>query len=361
MKKLAFIAAAMLVAVVSMGQSMKFNETTHDFGKINEADGRVTTIFTFVNDGDAPLVLSNVRASCGCTTPKWTHEPIEPGKTGEITVTYNPAGRPGRFQKTVTVTSNATEPSMKLYIKGEVIPKQPKEVNPYPVKMGELGLKRRSLSFGSVVQGTNKTMEVEYINSSEQTITLDVLTRPEDAHYHIELTATELAPKATGIMRITLHSAESLLLGPINTKVYMVINGKREVSDTYGFGLNANIREDFSGLTVEQRQKAPIAEIEQEINLGTVQLGKKASFKIPVGNVGGGDVLHIRRIVLDDKMLRLTAPKSPIKNGRRADIKAEIDATNTQLDCTSYSRIVTLITNDPNKPVINFKVNWIIK
>ena len=190
MKKLAFIAAAMLVAVASMGQSMKFNETTHDFGKINEADGRVTTIFTFVNDGDAPLVLSNVRASCGCTTPKWTHEPIEPGKTGEITVTYNPAGRPGRFQKTVTVTSNATEPSMKLYIKGEVIPKQPKEVNPYPVKMGELGLKRRSLSFGSVVQGTNKTMEVEYINNSEQTITLDVLTRPEDAHYHIELTAT---------------------------------------------------------------------------------------------------------------------------------------------------------------------------
>ena len=76
MKKLAFIAAAMLVAVASMGQSMKFNETTHDFGKINEADGRVTTIFTFVNDGDAPLVLSNVRASCGCTTPKWTHEPI---------------------------------------------------------------------------------------------------------------------------------------------------------------------------------------------------------------------------------------------------------------------------------------------
>ena len=106
MKKLFTIAATLLIAVASMGQTpvITFDKTTHDFGKINEADGRVTTVFTFKNEGMSPLVLSNVRASCGCTTPKWTREPIEPGQIGEITVTYNPNGRPGRFQKTVTVT-----------------------------------------------------------------------------------------------------------------------------------------------------------------------------------------------------------------------------------------------------------------
>ena len=82
-------------------------------GKINEADGRVTTVFEFTNEGMVPLVLTNVRASCGCTTPKWTREPIEPGQKGNITVTYNPNGRPGRFQKTVTITSNATEPTQR--------------------------------------------------------------------------------------------------------------------------------------------------------------------------------------------------------------------------------------------------------
>ena len=126
MKKIFSTLCMALVAVAMMGQDpvITFVKTEHDFGKINEADGRVSTVFEFKNEGMAPLILSNVRASCGCTTPTWTKEPIEPGQTGSITVTYNPNGRPGRFQKTVTITSNATEPTKRVYIKGEVIPKQ---------------------------------------------------------------------------------------------------------------------------------------------------------------------------------------------------------------------------------------------
>ena len=169
MKKLFSFAATLFFAVAVMGQNpvITFDKTTHDFGKINEADGRVTTVFNFKNEGMMPLVLSNVRASCGCTTPKWTREPIEPGQTGEITVTYNPNGRPGRFQKTITVTSNAAEPTTKLYIKGEVIPKPTKPVDQYPIKMGELSLKRKSLNFGSLTQGSNKQLEIEYANQTE--------------------------------------------------------------------------------------------------------------------------------------------------------------------------------------------------
>ena len=139
MKHVFTFAVALLFATTAFGQTpvITFDKTTHDFGKINEADGRVTTVFEFRNEGMTPLVLSNVRASCGCTTPKWTREPIEPGAVGEITVTYNPSGRPGRFQKTITITSNATQPTTKLYIKGEVIPKPAQPVDQYPVKMGE--------------------------------------------------------------------------------------------------------------------------------------------------------------------------------------------------------------------------------
>ena len=125
MKKIFTVMASMLMAATMMAQEpvITFEKTTHDFGKINEADGRVTTVFNFKNEGMTPLVLSNVRASCGCTTPKWNREPIEPGATGAITVTYNPNGRPGKFSKTVTITSNAKEATTRVYIKGEVIPK----------------------------------------------------------------------------------------------------------------------------------------------------------------------------------------------------------------------------------------------
>ena len=142
MKKIFSTLFMALTAVAMMAQQpvITFEKTEHDFGKINEADGRVSTVFEFKNEGMTPLVLSNVRASCGCTTPKWTREPIEPGQTGEITVTYNPSGRPGRFQKTITVTSNATEGTKKLTIKGEVIPKTATPVDMYPVKMGNLSM-----------------------------------------------------------------------------------------------------------------------------------------------------------------------------------------------------------------------------
>ena len=364
MKKLASIVAAMLIAVASMGQTITFEKTTHDFGKINETDGRVTTTFSFKNDGDAPLVLSNVRASCGCTTPKWTREPIEPGQSGEITVTYNPAGRPGRFQKTVTVTSNTAQATTKLYIKGEVVPKPAKPEELYPVKMGDLNLKRRTLSYGSMVQGAEKMQEVEYTNLTDHDVTIDVLVSTVNNYLKPHVTLTTVKPNETGKNQITLVSDECPILGPINNKVYVVVNGKKEITEKFAISLNSNIREDFSKMTVEERQKAPIVEIEREINLGSVKQGKKGSFKMLIGNVGGGSPLYIRRIVLSDPLLTMTAPKSAIKSGRKGEIKFDVNTVERSgeiVEAGQYSRVATVITNDPNSPVINVKINWVVE
>jgi hypothetical protein len=93
-----------------------FNELIHDFGTVKkDSDG--TFVFTFKNTGNISLVLSNVHASCGCTTPTWTQEPVAPGKSGEISVKYNTANV-GGFVKTITVNSNAA--TVILTIKGTV-------------------------------------------------------------------------------------------------------------------------------------------------------------------------------------------------------------------------------------------------
>ena len=78
---------------------VSFDETTHDFGKFKEADGTVTHKFEFVNTGGSDLIIQNVSASCGCTAPSWTREPVPPGGKGFVAATYNPAGRPGSFRK----------------------------------------------------------------------------------------------------------------------------------------------------------------------------------------------------------------------------------------------------------------------
>jgi hypothetical protein len=105
---------------------IRFEKETHDFGKIRE--GELPSFeFKFTNVGEEPLVISRVNVSCGCTTPDWTRGPIPPGKTGFVKATYNSAGRPGAFDRSVTITTNAKTPVKVLNIKGDVIPQQPNE------------------------------------------------------------------------------------------------------------------------------------------------------------------------------------------------------------------------------------------
>ena len=131
MKKLLLFAMAIFMAFSVSAQEqqpqiIEIAEKTHDFGTIKEEDGRVTHVFTFKNVTEGALTIKNVRASCGCTTPAWSKEPIASGKQAQITVTYNASGRPGAFHKSVTVTlSNGTEDfTQVLFIKSKVTPKQ---------------------------------------------------------------------------------------------------------------------------------------------------------------------------------------------------------------------------------------------
>jgi hypothetical protein len=98
---------------------IEFKETTIDYGTIEKgADGK--RVFEFTNTGDAPLVITKVTASCGCTIPKKPKDPIMPGQTGVIEVKYD-TNRVMPFRKTITVVSNAETPTTAIKIKGEVI------------------------------------------------------------------------------------------------------------------------------------------------------------------------------------------------------------------------------------------------
>ncbi|MDP4266794.1 MAG: DUF1573 domain-containing protein [Bacteroidota bacterium] len=97
---------------------ISFDNKVHDYGTIKQ-DGDPNCEFTFKNTGKEPLILTNCRASCGCTVPDWPKEPILPGKTGKIKVHYD-THRIGQFNKTITVTSNAKNSEEMITIKGNV-------------------------------------------------------------------------------------------------------------------------------------------------------------------------------------------------------------------------------------------------
>ena len=98
--------------------SIGFNKKKHDFGTI-AFKKEATCTFEFSNTGKSALVIYDVKTSCGCTVPKWTKEPILPGKKGILTIKYD-ATFPGEFHKTVEVTYNGPGSPVILELKGEV-------------------------------------------------------------------------------------------------------------------------------------------------------------------------------------------------------------------------------------------------
>jgi hypothetical protein len=106
-----------------------FDQNIYDFGTIKEGD-IVNHKFKFKNTGKNPLLITSANASCGCTVPSWPKEPIAPGASGEIDVTFNSEGKPNHAEKSVTVTANTTPTNTALLVKGEVTPKSGEQVKP---------------------------------------------------------------------------------------------------------------------------------------------------------------------------------------------------------------------------------------
>ena len=356
MKKIFSTLCMTLFAAVMMGQQpvITFEKTEHDFGKINEADGRVSTVFEFKNEGMAPLVLSNVRASCGCTTPTWTKEPIEPGQTGSITVTYNPNGRPGRFQKTVTITSNATEPTKRVYIKGEVIPKQAKPVNQFKVAVGDLSMKTLTLDLGQVKKGENKNGELEYTNLTKEDHKVELATNSADSYLINQVTLPTVKANEVGKFIFALDTKATKLYGPVEVYAYVVVDGKRNISEAYKLTIKANIVEDFSNLSIEDKQQAPIIEVENEYNIGKIAAGKVLKYVLPVKNIGVKP-LEIRRVYSLDKALTCKQPKA-IKSGKKGAVTVDINTKGMKPG--NYTREVIVISNDYKASIKKIKLSF---
>lgn len=121
------IAGIFAFAAVQEEADIKFEKNTHDFGTFSEDSPEVTCTFKFTNTGDGILIIHQAIASCGCTVPQYSKEPIKPGESGEIVVTYNGAGRfPGHFKKSITVRTNGKNEIVRLYITGDMVPSEKK-------------------------------------------------------------------------------------------------------------------------------------------------------------------------------------------------------------------------------------------
>ncbi|MCR5696155.1 MAG: DUF1573 domain-containing protein [Marinilabiliaceae bacterium] len=322
---------------------MTFDKTVHEFGDIQEVDGKATTVFTYTNTGKTPLVVHDVKTSCGCTTPEWTQTPVQPGATGTIKVAYNPAGRPGSFNKTITIQSNASQPTMQLRIVGNVIQKPKTMEDNFPVNYdNKLRLSDSHLAFTKIAPDEVKLAEVKVINVSEAPVSPQFINVP--AHVTIASIPETIAPGAEGIIQARYDASKKNDWGFVSDIIYVSFDGVKKYNNR--LTVSATISEDFSKLSEAQLASAPVITFNESVHdFGTIPTSSKVDCDFVVTNTGS-DKLIIRKVKASCGCTAVNPEKTVLEKGESTNIHVSFDPRGKS---GKQQKTITVISNDPKR------------
>jgi len=351
----------LIISVVQAQNNAQINadELTYNFGNISEADGPASHAFIIKNTGDAPLVITRVTASCGCAQPEWNKEPIAPGKTGELKVTFNPKGRPGPFHKTVSIYSNGKKGSYTLAIKGNVTPKPTLPIISYPYSIGELKLHTKTVLYSSIRPDEVLGEKINIMNDSQKTLAIHLGKIPN--YYTVEVHPASLQPGQTGEISFLLDAKAVKRKGRITTELPITISSSDQKEVEGQIQIAANIIDNFSKLSSSEKAKAPVAGLSGTLlEFGQISdkssiiplIGGKASITFDITNTGKSP-LQIYSVTSDDQRLDISGGKKELKPGATATFKVSIRPKEIK---TKLEALINVVSNDPNGPVRLIKV-----
>lgn len=220
-------ATTLLISAQTVNESVKFDEKVHDFGTIEETGGKVSHRFRFTNTGKEPVVMLYARAGCSCVHADVPKRPIAPGKTGYVTVTFNPDYRPGHFSKEIAVVSDGKKFN-RIWVKGDVKPgKHPIKEN-YPYEYGHgLYMNFKRMVFGTIKEGQEKTMKLRFANDYQVGMQLTFEVENPDPDFRVVIpTGHILRAEGDGEMPITVH-VNRTFQGERTVNLIPIANGYR--------------------------------------------------------------------------------------------------------------------------------------
>ncbi|MDR3287347.1 MAG: DUF1573 domain-containing protein [Prevotellaceae bacterium] len=322
-----------------------FNSSSHNFGpNIPEKGGDVTHRFTFTNTGDAPVTIQNVTASCGCTTPAWTKEPVAPGEQGFVDATYRPNGRPGQFSKNLTVTSNGDPKMLSLSISGVVI-KAPLTVEAeFPVALAEIRLSEKAFAFSRVIITESRPSEIKVYNSSENPVEISFKNLPE----YLKIESVTIPPKERGKITCTFVSTKKSKYGTIIDNVELYVNGQKLPETLTSTATVIPIP------TVQNDQNAPkpvLSFTNNNYMFSNIKQGSMVSNEFKFTNAGQADleIIAVNVVNTNNDNIKITFPKVT-KAGAEGTVKVVL---NTKKLKGQQDFNIEIITNVSSNPISN--------
>ncbi|HBL76897.1 MAG TPA: DUF1573 domain-containing protein [Prolixibacteraceae bacterium] len=329
---------------------IEFEKTTHDYGTFKEESGLQTYTFKFTNKGNVPLILNNVQPSCGCTTPEWERKPIAPGQEGYIKVSYDPKGRPGTFNKSIQVISNAENATVVLYIKGEVSPREKTLAEIYPQTIGPLRVKTNNIAFTKQTEIETKTEQLELVNDTENDVKVELKETPP--HIKVSISESVIKPKGKAILTLSYDASKKKMYGFIMESIYLNIDGSSDYRNR--IAVSTTVEEDFSALSPEDLKNAPVVEFDsKDFDFGDIKQGSKVQHTFSLKNAGKRDLI-IRRVSTSCGCTAVTPEKTMIGQNESVPLKVEFDSTGK---LGRQNKTITVITNDPKNSTTILRIS----
>jgi hypothetical protein len=366
MKKFFLFISILVSGVTGFAQyaqtKMQFSVTEHDFGTFKEEAGRQTFDFILTNTGNDPLMIQNVVASCGCTTPEWTKQPIPAGGKGKVTAIYDPKDRPGIFNKTLSVYANTKPEVVVLTIKGEVTPheKTIEELFLFPVGNNTVRFENQQLAFTSVKKTEKKIRVMQIINTSAAPVKVEFDNLP--VHLTLKVNPETLKPGQKGLVEGTYDATKNPGWGNVNDLIKIKLNGV--VQENVYYYVSANLVEDFSSLSKEELANAPVFKVASTtFDLGKIKGSTQNEVEFKFTNEGKSDlILRNIRASCGCTAVQQGNQGIGIKPGESSSIKATFNSGsyNGKVTKTIYvytndpknSEVVLMLTADVEQPPV---------
>lgn len=336
--------------------NLRFESDIWDFGQIAEDGGKVEYLFKFGNNSDKPIVILDIKSGCGCTTPEYSRKPIKPGESGNVKITFDPMNRPGRFTKSVSITTSASSAPLRLTIQGEVLPRQKSIEEEYPFDLGNgLRLSANFHAFSFVGRGEKVEERVKWINTSESRLNLRFVPREQSGLFRIEY-SRELPADAKGEFILIYNIAnDSDKYGTLNDIFDIEVNGTiiRTMLSAQAIAVDKyDADNDDISVPVARFSKNFIkfAEVKHSTTVVNQEL--------EISNEGESDLI-IRAVEFNNKALRCS-----LKEGDRirAGGKKSVQLTLNTSDCDFGVWVdrLRIVTNDPVHPMRTLRVTAVV-
>ena len=314
----------------------------YNFGTFKEADGPVKGSVAFVNKGPGATFIGRVRPGCGCTSASYPHRMIEPGDTAVIEFTYNPAGRPGRFDRSVKIYTGDDNDLKTIRILGTVIGDNTTLESVFPFKKVNLRFDSSIVAAGEIRKGEKRNLFINCYNDGKDTV-MPSFDNPSKS-LDIESSTESIAPGEIATIRLRLNTEEESC-GPVKHMV--------GISDGVDSPLQVEVRAivvaDTRGMTAEEIDNGPRAYLLPEfVDLGKVENGKLIKFEFKILNEGKSE-MKVERVYCEDSAVVISRFPEKVRKGKKGKVEGSLNVEG--LKKGPFRIKVEVVTNDLLHPV----------